>query len=90
MNRKVIVLLLCQVLLVAGCTYNTKTKKSSFTPLGAGPHEMIDTIVNDVKECAGQECETKMSSDDYERSKFNSMTNEELDEYVKKQQEKLK
>lgn len=90
--KKTLILLPCIFLLMVGCTYDAKTKKTRFTPLGAGPHEMIDTIVSDVKECAIERdniCETKTAHDDYEESKIKSMTSEEFDEYVKKQQEKI-
>lgn len=80
---------ICHSFLMASCTYDAKTNKTSFTPLGAGPHEMIDVIAHDVKECMNSSCETKTSHDDYEESKLKSMSNEELDEYIKKQKSKL-
>jgi hypothetical protein len=87
MISKKAILLLCVLSHIVGCTYNAKTKKTRFTPLGAGPHEIIDTVARDVKECSSgssDSCKTKTAHDGYEESKFKSMTNEELDDYVKK------
>lgn len=90
MKYRIPALVACQFLLFAGCTYNSKTNETRFTPLGAGTHELIDVAVKDVKECAGRSCETKTAHDGYEESKIKSMSNEELEAYVKKQKSKQK
>ncbi len=78
--------LLCLSLTMFGCTYNSKTHETRFTPLGAEVHEFAETAATGVKECGvanSKGCETKTSHDDYEQSKLKSMSNEELEEYVK-------
>jgi len=70
-----------------GCTYNSKTHETHFTPFGAEVHEFADTAVSGIKECGlanSKGCETKTSHDDYEQSKIKSMSNEELEEHLKK------
>ncbi len=90
--KKNIALATLAILLITGCTYNSKTHETKFTPLGAGPHEIIDTVVHDVKESAKDNdtpCATKTGHDDYDASKIKSMSNEELVAYVKKQNKKM-
>lgn len=90
--KKYIALAILASLLMTSCTYYSKTNETKFTPLGAGPHELIDTVVHDVKECAQDSdnpCATKTGHDGYDASKIKSMSNEELVAYVKKQNEKM-
>jgi len=92
MMKKNIALATLASLLMTSCTYYSKTNETKFTPLGAAPHELIDTVVHDVKECAQDSdntCATKTGHDGYDASKIKSMSNEELVAYVKKQNERM-
>ena len=87
------IVLLCLSLTIVGCTYNSKTHETQFTPFGAEVHEFAETAASGIKECGlanDKGCETKTSHDDYEQSKRKTMSNEELEAHVKKQQEKSK
>ncbi len=78
------------VLSCTSCAFNSTTGKTTFTPLGAGVHEvheLIGTLAHDIKKCTGDDavCKKKTSYDGYEESKLKAMSNEELLDYVEKQ-----
>ena len=79
--------LIATLLVCSACSYNSRTGKTRFTPLGPGVHEIIDTVVSDVSECAGRDkaCEKTTSQDGYEESRVKAMTTEEFTEYVEQQ-----
>ena len=83
---RTLIVLLCLPLVVTACTNTPTTQKNSLIPIGSA-YELTKTVVNDVKECgvANQKgCETISSSDGYEESTFNAMSNEELEREVKR------
>jgi hypothetical protein len=82
-------LALCSTLVLAGCAYNTETKQ--ILPIYKPVLEMAGTVTSNVKECGlanSKDCKITTSHDNYEQSKLNAMSNEEMDEYIAKQKKK--